>query len=96
LFRSYLTFVLFKGLAMGIVATLLNVEFARALILVLVSAVITGLFGVIVAMIQSQADRRVHDRLDNLEASSKDIRGKVGADRRETDPHETEEQSDSK
>lgn len=73
LFRAYLAFVLVKGIAMGIAATVLDINFVRALILVLVSAVVTGCFGIVVAIIQSKENSRVHERLDRLELTGKQI-----------------------
>lgn len=73
MFRAYLTFVLIKGLTMGVVATLINVDFERALILVLVSAIVTGAFGVIVALVQSRENSKVHERLEKLELTGRQI-----------------------
>lgn len=104
LFKAYLSFVLLKGLALSIAAELLNIDFERALILVLVSATITGAFGVVVALIQSKENSRLNDRLDRLEHTgqqivqkSEDIKGAVGADKRkkQTEIHPNRRQCDN-
>jgi len=79
-------FVAVKSLAIGITAALLDVTFLRALILVLVSAIVTGMFALVVAHIQSKADVRQHQRLDYLESRLDDVAGSVGANKRSTDP----------
>ena len=86
LLRLYLTFVIVKGVTLAIAATLLNVGFWRALVLLVISATITGLFALLVAREQSRENRQLHDRLDRLEQTGHDIAGKVGADKRKTDP----------
>lgn len=88
MFKAYLSFVLAKGTAMSIVATVLNVDFYRALILVLVSAVTTGIFGAVIAIIQSKESHRVHERLDQLEITSQDIKGAVEIEPRNSDLRE--------
>lgn len=79
-------FVVVKSVVLGISAALIDVAFVKAAILVVLSAVVTGVFGLVVALIQDRADRRVHARLDALEAKATDTQRKVGADRRQTDP----------
>jgi ABC-type Fe3+ transport system permease subunit len=74
--------------ATHLVATFIDAPTLRSLLVAVVTAVITGVFGVSIARIQTQADRRQHKRLDELEHRLNDVAGAVGANKRDTDPPE--------
>lgn len=82
----YLIAVVIKAILIGLVAALLNVEFERALILVAVSAILTGMFALVITLVQARHDRRLSERLARLEDRTGAVAGKLGVDRRETDP----------
>lgn len=84
--KAMVIFVAVKSVLLGATAALLDVAFIRALVLVVVSAAVTGTFGVVIARIQSRADERQHRRLDYLESRVNDVAGVVGASRRNSDP----------
>ena len=71
--------------------TLVDTSTARALIIGLSTAAVTGAFGVWIAKIQAKSDRITHERLDALEAKATDVQRKVGANRRESDPDGSQE-----
>lgn len=85
--KFMVAFIAIKSVALGVLAALIDVAFIKALLLVVASATITGVFGVIVARIQAKADERLHTRLDYLEQRANDIGGAVGANKRSTDPN---------
>jgi hypothetical protein len=58
-----------KALLMGALVSLLGATtFADSIVLVLVSATATGVFGIIIVLIQTHSDAAVHRRLDELQA----------------------------
>lgn len=60
--------VALKAVLMASVVTLLaSTTFGQSLILVLVSATATGIFGVLIVLIQVRSERNLHARLDTLE-----------------------------
>lgn len=84
--KAMVAFVAVKSIVLGITASLIDVPFLHALILVVVSAVVTGIFGIVIAMIQAKADERQHRRLDYVESRLEDVAGSVGANKRASDP----------
>ncbi len=56
-------------LMVAVVTTVAATTFGQSLILVLVSACATGVFALLVVLIQTRSDRRLHERLDRLETS---------------------------
>lgn len=77
--------VLGKAVVMTVVAVAVTTSFIDSLILVVVSATLTGLFTVLVSRMTIQENRRLHDRLDDLEKNQVDIGGAVGLGKRSTD-----------
>lgn len=66
--------VLFKALLMGILVSLLAVtSFEKSVALVLVSASATGIFGIIIVLIQTHSEARLHKRIDLLEGKADKI-----------------------
>jgi hypothetical protein len=60
--------VMFKAIVMGLLVSLLAVTaFDRSIILVLVSATATGIFGILIVLIQTHSEARLHMRIDALE-----------------------------
>lgn len=64
--------VMGKALLMGILVSLLAFSsFEKSVILVLVSATATGIFGIIIVIVQSHFAREIHDRIDAMEDRTK-------------------------
>jgi hypothetical protein len=60
--------VMVKAVLMATVVELLAIGgFGRSIILVLVSATATGIFGLIIVLVQTHAEAGLHQRLDSLE-----------------------------
>lgn len=60
--------VLFKAVVMGTLVTILAAtSFAQSIILVLVSATATGIFGMVIVLIQARSERGIHDRISDVE-----------------------------
>lgn len=63
--------VIGKAVLMGTLVTLLAAtSFTQSIILVLVSATATGIFGVLIVTIQVHSERVLHSRMDRLEEST--------------------------
>lgn len=77
--------VVLKGAIIATAAVLLDINFWRAVIIAVVSAVITGAFLLLVAIVQDKREQRFERRLDVLEQHSRDIAGATGATKRATD-----------
>ena len=77
---------------MGVVVGAVNLPFAQQVILVMVSAVMSGVFALLVAYLQIRANRDTHARLEALEERQKDVAGAVGVRKRRTD-HEVPEEA---
>lgn len=57
-----------KAVLMGVLVSLLAVApFVESIVLVLVSACATGIFGLIIVLVQVRAERELHGRMDRLE-----------------------------
>lgn len=69
-----------------LIEALFNEATVRILVVAVVSACITGAFGIVIARIQRDADRVQHQRLDVIEHRVNDVAGAVGANRRAEDP----------
>jgi Flp pilus assembly protein TadB len=70
--------VALKAILMGVLVTLLAAAgFVQSLILVLVSATATGIFGIVIVVIQTHSERNLHRRLDTLEEKANTIEGKA-------------------
>lgn len=66
--------VIGKAILMGTLVSVLAVtSFTQSIILVLVSACATGVFGLIIVLIQTHAEKEMHRRLDGLERKTKSI-----------------------
>lgn len=60
-----------KAVLMGTLVSVLAVtSFGKSLILVLVSATATGIFGILIVLIQVHSERAIHKRMDKLEEST--------------------------
>lgn len=60
--------VVFKALLMGIIVEVLALtSFQRSIILVLVSATATGIFGILIVLIQVHSEKQIHDRIDQVQ-----------------------------
>lgn len=60
--------VIGKAVLMATLVTVLAItSFAQSIILVLVSATATGLFGILIVIIQVHSERSIHNRIDRLE-----------------------------
>jgi hypothetical protein len=66
--------VAFKAVIMATVVSFLaaetNTTFAQAVFLVLISATATGIFGLIIVLIQTHAEKGLHQRIDYLETKA--------------------------
>lgn len=64
--------VVAKALLMGILVSQVVAEanFAQSLILVVVSATATGIFGVVIVLVQAHSEREMHARIDQLEGKA--------------------------
>lgn len=51
----------------GVVTLLAATTFWESVVLVLISAIATGCFAIVVVMVQARSERSLHDRLDRLE-----------------------------
>lgn len=70
--------VAIKALLMGVLVTVLAAAgFVQSLILVLVSATATGVFGIVIVVIQTHSERNLHHRMDVLEDKANAIEGKA-------------------
>ena len=78
--------VIIKALLMGLLVGATTLAFTQQIILVAISATLTGVFALVVARYTAHENRRLHDRLDTLEQQTKDIAAHTETDRRETDP----------
>jgi hypothetical protein len=68
------TGVLIKAVLMGAAVSLLAVtSFEKSVALVLISASATGIFGIIIVLIQTHSEARLHDRIDHLESRADQI-----------------------
>ena len=71
--------VAFKAVIMGLFVSLLAIApFFESLILVLVSACATGVFGLLIVLVQSHQDRAIHERMERLEGSASRIEAQAG------------------
>lgn len=77
--------IVIKGLIMGLLVAAVDLNFVKSLVLVIVSALVTGAFAVLVAKMQIRAQVKVHERIDQLETRQRDIAGAVGVAKRVTD-----------
>lgn len=60
--------VTFKAILMaGIVTLLAATSFAQSVILVLISATATGIFGIVIVIIQMKSDKGIHDRINEIQ-----------------------------
>lgn len=60
--------VMFKAIVMGTLVSILAVtSFVQSVVLVLVSATATGIFGLIIVLIQVHSERALHERMDRVE-----------------------------
>jgi low affinity Fe/Cu permease len=61
-----------KAVLMGVLVSIVaaSTTFTESIVLVLVSALATGAFGIIIVLVQTHAERAMHKRLDNLEAKA--------------------------
>lgn len=60
--------VMLKAIVMGTLVSLLAVSaFGKSLILVVVSATATGIFGILIVLIQTHSEARIHERLNAVE-----------------------------
>lgn len=72
--------VLLKAVVMGSLVTLLaTTSFVQSIILVLVSATATGIFGLLIVLIQVHSERNIHDRLDKVENRVDEKAGEIKA-----------------
>lgn len=78
--------VLAKALIIMAATALLDIAFWKQVLIVAVSAVLSGAFGLIIAIVASRDSKATHRRLDALEARSEDVAGAVGAAKRRSDP----------
>jgi divalent metal cation (Fe/Co/Zn/Cd) transporter len=63
--------VIGKAILMGVLVSVLAVtSFEKSIILVLVSACATGIFGIIIVLIQTHAEAGLHQRIDSLEGKT--------------------------
>lgn len=70
--------VIAKAVLMGVLVTVLAVEpFLESLALVLVSACATGIFGLVIVLVQVHAERELHGRMDRLEERGQRIESKA-------------------
>lgn len=61
--------VMLKAIIMGTLVSLLAVSaFGKSIILVLVSATATGIFGILIVLIQTHSEARIHERLTAVES----------------------------
>jgi hypothetical protein len=58
-----------KAALMGVLVSILasSAPFAEAVVLVLISAAATGVFGIVIVLVQTHAEAAMHRRLDKLE-----------------------------
>lgn len=56
-----------------LVSVLAITAFTQSIILVLVSATATGIFGLIICLIQTHSEARLHERLDHLESRATEV-----------------------
>lgn len=60
--------VMVKAVLMGVLVEVLAVgSFTRSIILVLVSATATGIFGLLIVLVQVHVERGLHRRMDGIE-----------------------------
>jgi hypothetical protein len=60
--------VMLKAVVMGTLVSLLAVTaFTQSIILVLVSATATGIFGLLIVLVQTHSEARLHQRINDLE-----------------------------
>lgn len=61
--------VMLKAIVIGTLVSLLAVSaFGKSIILVLVSATATGVFGILIVLIQTHFEARIHERLNAVES----------------------------
>lgn len=71
--------VLLKAVLMGTLVSLLAVAgFEASLILVLVSACATGVFGILIVLIQTHSEKGLHERMERLEQTGSRIEAQAG------------------
>lgn len=75
-----------NGLVHVAADALIDKTTVRALIIAVITATITGIFGLAIALVQRKSDDRIHDRLDTMEERQRAMLGAVGANKRSTDP----------
>ena len=64
--------VIVKAILMvAVVTTIGATTFGESLVLVIVSACATGAFALLVVLIQTHSEQRIHERIDKLEAAQK-------------------------
>lgn len=57
-----------KAILMGVAVSLLAVTaFEKSIILILISASATGIFGILIVLIQTRSEARIHERLNTVE-----------------------------
>lgn len=72
--------VIAKALVMGIMVSLLAVtSFEKSIVLVVVSATATGIFGILIVLIQIHSERAIHRRIDSLEIKTEEAKEEVKA-----------------
>jgi hypothetical protein len=63
--------VIGKAILIGVLVEVLALtSFTRSIILVLVSAAATGIFGIIIVVVQTHAEANLHRRIDALEGKA--------------------------
>jgi hypothetical protein len=80
----------FKTAWMTIVVLAVDVSFVKSLVLVIASAIGTGVFTVITALIQARSNEQTHRRLTRLERRQRDVAAKLGLKERHTETSEDE------
>lgn len=66
--------VVTKGIIMGSLISILAIaDFTESLILVIVSATVTGIFGLLICLIQVRAEKGIHTRMDFLEKKATEV-----------------------
>ncbi len=79
-----------KATVMGLLVGATALAFVEQLLLVAVSATMTGAFGLVVAWYTSRENRRLHDRLDEQDRRLADIAEHTATNRRQSDPEPEE------
>lgn len=72
--------VIAKSILMGIAAAIIDVSFVKAALLVILSATVTGAFGLLIAHLQIRAQRNLGRRIDQVEQRQISVAQQTGAD----------------